>query len=173
MKSLSHSHSHDSMKVRGGEWRGRLIYNGALPCLVCSQTLRRVLSPVSSTHPHPTFAAQPPSIEFWLRRLKQILGGGRDASMKDDRLRLARSRTSPSRFAAGTSTLTKEVATNTNDSIPHSRTAAALPRPRPRRRRHAPQHLIPQLRSLLAVEAPLKRRRKQALLLPTSTRRPP
>ena len=66
--------------------------------------------------------------------------------------------------------------TTPNRDTPHSRAiaaAAASRRRRQRRHRHPPRHLDLRHNSLLAVEAPLKRRRKQVLLLPTSTRRPP
>jgi hypothetical protein len=62
--------------------------------------------------------------------------------------------------------------TITNHCTPHSLAiAASLPRPPPPRL--SSRHLNPRHSSPLAVEAPLKRRRKQDLLLPTSKRRPP
>lgn len=70
------------------------------------------------------------------------------------------------------------IALTNHTTTPHHTVAAAAsppppPHSQPRRPRHSSPHLDPRLRSLLAVEAPLKRRRKQVLLLPTSTRRPP
>jgi hypothetical protein len=56
---------------------------------------------------------------------------------------------------------------------PLSRAIAASPPPPPPPPQLPPRPLALRHSSLLAVEAPLKRRRKQDLLLPTSPRRPP
>jgi hypothetical protein len=60
---------------------------------------------------------------------------------------------------------------NLSTPRPHTLSIAASQRPRPRR--PSSRHLDLRQASLLAVEAPLKRRRKQVLLLPTNTRHPP
>jgi hypothetical protein len=62
--------------------------------------------------------------------------------------------------------------TTTNHCTPCDLSITASRRPR-RRRRQLSRRLNSRQASLLALEAPLKRRRKQVLLLPTSPHHPP